>query len=105
MYRDDEGELVGYCIDLFDEIGKRLGFNYTIKVNTGSAYGSCKKEEDGSRTCTGMVKEVVDKVSGNRSTSAHSGNTRIMVFLRIGPRTSVCEWMGFCFICLTIFSQ
>ena len=64
---DPRGELEGndryegYCVEMLDEISKLLRFNYSIKLVPDGQYGS----RDGpNNEWTGMVKQLVDRVSG-----------------------------------------
>ena len=50
----------GYCVDLLKEIAKLLHFNYTIKEVGDGKYGSM---EGPNNEWTGMVRELMDKVS------------------------------------------
>ncbi|CAF3297692.1 unnamed protein product [Rotaria sp. Silwood2] len=45
VHRNGSVYFEGYCIDMLDEIARRLRFNYSIRIATDSAYG--KEEENG----------------------------------------------------------
>lgn len=47
----------GFCIDLLDQIAERLNFSYEI-LKPITEYGNCK---NGLKSCTGMVKELVER--------------------------------------------
>ena len=49
----------GYCIDLLDELAKRLKFTYEIYVSPDGKYGS--EMENG--TWNGMIGELLNEVS------------------------------------------
>ena len=51
----------GFCIDLLDEISKRVGFKYQIYLVPDGKFGS--KNQDGS--WNGMIKELMIGVSSN----------------------------------------
>lgn len=50
----------GFCVDIIKEIAKLRGFNYTIVLSPGMAYGS-KDPETGE--WNGIVRELMDHVS------------------------------------------
>ena len=49
----------GYCIDLMNEIAKRLQFKYVIRLVEDRAYG--RRNEKGE--WNGMIRELIDGVS------------------------------------------
>ena len=50
----------GYCVDLLDEIAKMKNFKYKIKLVADNQYGAPTGENG---EWTGMVKELMDKVT------------------------------------------
>lgn len=55
MNRTGNDRFEGYCVDLLDEIGNILGFNYTLEPIPNNVYGSLKNGE-----WNGMIREVQD---------------------------------------------
>lgn len=61
----------GYCIDLLKELAHILGFSYEIRLVEDGKYGA----QDDKGQWNGMIKELIDHVSGAES----------RVHIRVGP--------------------
>lgn len=55
----------GYCIDLLKELAIILGFTYEIRLVEDGKYGA----QDDKGQWNGMIKELIDHVSGARGCS------------------------------------
>lgn len=60
IYKD--GKYEGFCIDIMDALKERLNFEYEVVVSPNNTYGNCKQLSNGTVSCDGMVKMLVDKV-------------------------------------------
>ena len=68
----------GYCIDLLKELAHILGFSYEIRLVEDGKYGA----QDDKGQWNGMIKELIDHVSGvgapwtdRKSTRLNSSHT------------------------------
>nr|XP_022295209.1 glutamate receptor ionotropic, kainate 2-like [Crassostrea virginica] len=59
IYKD--GKYEGFCIDIMDAIAERLNFRYEVIQSPKNEYGNCDELSNGSVTCTGMVKMLVER--------------------------------------------
>ena len=55
---EEDGKFRGFCIDILDEIAKKMNFRYEIYRVADNQFGS----EDENGTWNGMIRELIDKV-------------------------------------------
>ena len=86
MNNENDGTFTykGYCIDLLNELAKKLHFTYDIYLSPDGLYGG--ETENG--TWKGMVAELINKVC------ELSYQTRGRVFHAISINTEKCEFLN-----------
>lgn len=64
----------GFCIDLLKELANILGFSYEIRLVPDGKYGS----QDDKGQWNGMIKELMEHVSGTVDATAITTNTSLL---------------------------
>lgn len=57
-----DGKYEGFCIDIMDALAQRLNFRYEVIESPNNVYGNCMEFNNGTVSCDGMVKMLVDQV-------------------------------------------
>lgn len=57
-----DGKYEGFCIDIMDALAQRLNFQYEVIESPKNEYGNCGEWNNGTVSCTGMVKLLYDRV-------------------------------------------
>lgn len=57
-----DGKYEGFCIDIMDALAQRLNFRYEVIESPNNVYGNCMELNNGTVSCDGMVKMLVDQV-------------------------------------------
>lgn len=56
-----DGKYEGFCIDIMDALAQRLNFRYEVIESPNNVYGNCQEFNNGTVSCDGMVKMLVDR--------------------------------------------
>lgn len=56
-----DGKYEGFCIDIMDALAQRLNFRYEVIESPNNVYGNCMEFNNGTVSCDGMVKMLVDQ--------------------------------------------
>lgn len=102
MYKKSDKELVGndrfegYCLDLLKELSNILGFTYEVRLVADGKYGAQNDKGE----WNGMVRELIDHVSGKKSVTeilVNACTSRFYLSAALST-ASLCELYAFEFV-------